>query len=386
MRGCACSPSGRSSSPPTRPRSGSTPPGAGLRGRRAAPPAGRRVDRLRPRHRPARRVRHARLRGLPPGDAAAAGLGRARPPARAPGVRLRAADRARLRARRRDRASSSSWPRSRRSGSRSAPLLARRIVPEPWASGAALLVGLSPPALAHATTVYPDLMAGTMLAGAVLAALRVRERPDLPERGGGRDAARAAAVAGAEVPAAGGAGGGRAGALDRAPRPAHGGARAAEIMVASLVVYATLNDRLYGGLVPSAVAASGAPATGARLGRRLPRADPAARGAVARPRRRAAALGAGARAQRLRGLAAVALAPHCTSRAWSPSAPTPRSPPALRCSCARRVVLVAAFAAPTLDGRLVPGPPPHGRLPGRRRAGGLGPAPRAAHGRRARRR
>ena len=104
-------------------------------------------------------------------------------------------------------------------------LLARRIVPEPWASGAALLVGLSPPALAHATTVYPDLMAGAMLAGAVLAALRVRERPDLVERGGGRHAARAAAVAGAEVPAPGGAGGDRARALDRAARPPHGSAR-----------------------------------------------------------------------------------------------------------------------------------------------------------------
>ena len=34
-------------------------------------------------------------------------------------------------------------------------------------------------------------------------------------------------------------------------------------MVASLVVYVTLNDRLYGGLVPSAVAASGEPPTGA---------------------------------------------------------------------------------------------------------------------------
>ena len=149
-------------------------------------------------------------------------LGRA---ARAAGLRLRAADRARLRASAGRRASSCSWPRSRRSGSRSAALLARRIVPEPWASAAALLVGLSPPALAHATTVYPDLMAGTMLAGAVLAALRVRERPDLGERGGGRDAARAAAVAGAEVPAAGRAGGVRARALDGATRAAHGGAR-----------------------------------------------------------------------------------------------------------------------------------------------------------------
>jgi hypothetical protein len=142
-------------------------------------------------------------------------------------------------------------------------LLARRIVPEPWASAGALLVGLSPPALAHATSVYPDLMAGAMLAGATLAALRVRERPDL-----------ASAVIGAAllallpwlgpkfllpaVPIAV--------ALVRwtARRGRRTAALAAgEIVVASLVVYATINDRLYGGLVPSAVAASGEPPTGA---------------------------------------------------------------------------------------------------------------------------
>jgi hypothetical protein len=141
--------------------------------------------------------------------------------------------------------------------------LARRIVPEPWASGAALLVGLSPPALAHATSVYPELAAGAMLAGAVLAALRVRERPDL-----------GSAVAGATLlallpwlgpkyllPAA-------PVAVALVRWTARRGRRtaalaAAEIMVASLVVYATLNDRLYGGLVPTAVTASGAPPTGA---------------------------------------------------------------------------------------------------------------------------
>src|SRR5215210_9078575 len=58
-----------------------------------------------------------------------------------------------------------------------AAALARRMVPEPWASGGALLAGLSPPALAHATAVYPEAVAGTALAGAMLAALRVRERP-----------------------------------------------------------------------------------------------------------------------------------------------------------------------------------------------------------------
>jgi hypothetical protein len=144
-----------------------------------------------------------------------------------------------------------------------AALLARRIVPEPWASGAAVLVGLSPPALALSTTVYPDLMAGAMLAGATLAAMRVRERPEL-----------GSAVAGATLlallpwlgpkyllPAA-------PVAVALVRWTARRGRRtaalaAAEIMVASLVVYVTLNDRLYGGITPSSVAASGAPATGA---------------------------------------------------------------------------------------------------------------------------
>ena len=284
--------------------------GKRLRGRRAAPSAGGGVDRLRLRHRPRRRVRHARLRGSSTrATLRPEGLGRARAPARAAGLRLRAADRARLRARRAHRASSCSWPRSRRSAFALGALVARRIVPEPWASGAALLVGLSPPALAHATSVYPDLMAGAMLAGAVLAALRVRERPDLLSAVVGATLLALLPWLGPKflLPAA-------PVAVALVRWTARRGRRtaalaAAEIMVASLVVYATINDRLYGGLVPSAVAASGAPATGADSRRRLPRADPAARGAVDRPRRRAAALGARARAERLRGVAAVALAP-----------------------------------------------------------------------------
>jgi hypothetical protein len=142
-------------------------------------------------------------------------------------------------------------------------LLARRIVPEPWASGAALLVGLSPPALAHATTVYPDLMAGTMLAGATLAALRLREWPDLTSAVVGAALLALLPWLGPKylLPAA-------PVAVALVRWTARRGRRtaalaAAEIMVASLVVYVTLNDRLYGGLVPSSVAAAGVPPTGA---------------------------------------------------------------------------------------------------------------------------
>ena len=41
-----------------------------------------------------------------------------------------------------------------------AAVLARRVVPEPWASGAVLVAGLSPPALAAATTVSPEPVGG----------------------------------------------------------------------------------------------------------------------------------------------------------------------------------------------------------------------------------
>ena len=55
--------------------------------------------------------------------------------------------------------------------------LALRVVPDPWALGAAAVVGLSPPFLAYGTAVYPELTAGAALAGAALLALRLDERP-----------------------------------------------------------------------------------------------------------------------------------------------------------------------------------------------------------------
>ena len=54
--------------------------------------------------------------------------------------------------------------------------LALRVVPDPWALGAAVAVGLSPPVLVHATAVLPELCAGAALAGAALLALRQGER------------------------------------------------------------------------------------------------------------------------------------------------------------------------------------------------------------------
>jgi hypothetical protein len=55
--------------------------------------------------------------------------------------------------------------------------LALRVVPDPWAIGAALAVGLSPPFLAYGTAVYAELSAGAALAGAALLAVHLDARP-----------------------------------------------------------------------------------------------------------------------------------------------------------------------------------------------------------------
>src|SRR3954452_19503112 len=55
-------------------------------------------------------------------------------------------------------------------------MLALRVVPDPWALGAALAVGLSPPLLAYSTAVYPELPAAAALCGAALLALQLGER------------------------------------------------------------------------------------------------------------------------------------------------------------------------------------------------------------------
>jgi hypothetical protein len=58
--------------------------------------------------------------------------------------------------------------------------LALRVVPDPWALGATVAVGPSPPLLAYSTAVYPELTAAALLAGASLLALRVADRPTRP--------------------------------------------------------------------------------------------------------------------------------------------------------------------------------------------------------------
>ena len=131
-----------------------------------------------------------------------------------------------------------------------AALIARRIVPEPYASAGAALVGLSPPAVAYGTAVVPELMAGTLLAGAALCAVSARERPRVATVLGGCAMLALVPWLGIKyaLPALP-----VAVALYRWPRRA--GRRllaiaGAELIVGSLVFYATLNERLYGGPTP----------------------------------------------------------------------------------------------------------------------------------------
>jgi hypothetical protein len=140
-----------------------------------------------------------------------------------------------------------------------AAALARRMVPEPWATAGAAACGLSPPALAAGTLVAPGVAAAPILAGAALCALAVRERPRRRYVFGGalllailpwlgwsyvipglpvawalvtwalRERRRLAAIA------------------------------TGEALSASLVFYATVNDRFYGGLTPRSASTGGLP-------------------------------------------------------------------------------------------------------------------------------
>ena len=151
----------------------------GLRGRRAAPPARGRVDRLRPRRRPRRRVRRAGLRQLVPTRAEDRRADRRRAADGAARRRLRAPDRPRLRDRRRAGGAGADARAAR------ARVRARRGAGAADGAGAVgdrpapALVGLSPPALAASTTITPGVPAAVLLAGAALCALAVRERPRL---------------------------------------------------------------------------------------------------------------------------------------------------------------------------------------------------------------
>ncbi|WP_320670389.1 hypothetical protein [Patulibacter defluvii] len=133
--------------------------------------------------------------------------------------------------------------------------LARRIVPEPWASRGVLAIALSPPAVLGATQVGPTGPAALLIAGAVAAALAVRDRP----RTG---AALACALLCALLwwlwlplaPVALLIAAALARWMRRRRRGL-GGFLALEVLLLSAVVYITVQDRLYGGPTPWAPAA-----------------------------------------------------------------------------------------------------------------------------------
>jgi len=133
-----------------------------------------------------------------------------------------------------------------------AAALARHIVPEPWASSAALACALSPPALAYGTAVSPELLAGALLAAAALLALRLRERPRIRWVTGASIMLGALpwlslsfAVPGLVVALA---------MLRWLRRRARSFAMllVVEVLLFSAVMYVTVNDQLYDGFTPAA--------------------------------------------------------------------------------------------------------------------------------------
>ncbi len=141
--------------------------------------------------------------------------------------------------------------------------LALRVVPDPWALGAALAVGLSPPLLAYSTAVTPEATAGAALAGAALLAVRLNARVAR------RDAIGCFALLGAlpwlgtRFAAAGlliGYVAARA-LWDARRRTLAVGS--VELALFSLALYVGINEALFGGPTPYAALPPGESATGA---------------------------------------------------------------------------------------------------------------------------
>jgi hypothetical protein len=141
--------------------------------------------------------------------------------------------------------------------------LALRVVTDPWALGAALAVGLSPPLIAYGTAVTPESAAGAALVGAALLAVR------LDARAARRDAIGCFALLGA-LPwlgirfAAAGVlvGYVAARALWNARRRTLAVA-SVELALFSVALYVGINEALFGGPTPYAALAPGDSATGA---------------------------------------------------------------------------------------------------------------------------
>jgi hypothetical protein len=130
--------------------------------------------------------------------------------------------------------------------------LARRLVPDPWATGGVLVAGLSAPALAWSTAIASEPVAAAAVAGAALYTLRVRDEPTF------RRATTAALLIALlpwlsvkYVPVAAVC----ALALARWLRRRRRGLTAfaaLEVVLVPAVLLISVNERLYGGLTPYA--------------------------------------------------------------------------------------------------------------------------------------
>jgi hypothetical protein len=139
-----------------------------------------------------------------------------------------------------------------------AAALGRRLVPEPWATRAALAMGLSPPAVGAATAIAPATLGATCLAGAALLALAAREAPRRSTAFWGAALVAALPWLATELLAPAAV---VALALARWLRRRQRGLAgfiAVEVALTSAVVYITFSDRLFGGLTPHDLAPGGA--------------------------------------------------------------------------------------------------------------------------------
>lgn len=140
-----------------------------------------------------------------------------------------------------------------------AAALARRMVPEPWATAGAALIGLSPPALAASTTITPAVPAAVLLAGAALCALAVRERARRRFVLGGALLLAALPWLGWTFVAAGIVVGWALVVWTLREGRRLAALVAGEALVGSLVFYATVNDRFYGGITPRSAGTAAQP-------------------------------------------------------------------------------------------------------------------------------
>lgn len=138
-----------------------------------------------------------------------------------------------------------------------AAILARRLVPDPWAWRAALVFGLAAPALGAATAIAPEGVGAALLAGGALMALHVRDEP-LPRWSIGCALLIATTPwLSAKLLAPTAVIGLALARWLRNRNRAVSGFVAVEIILTSAIIYVTVNDRLFGGFLPNEAALPG---------------------------------------------------------------------------------------------------------------------------------